>query len=115
MIDPKTQAAIDDGKKELGKSLESIFLKHGAEKAGNAVLLHNAGTIVSMLRRHEIEPWIVGLVERQFIAMWQLLCLEAELDPDEIATIAKGITEQCMILTEEVKEVEKANQAESGT
>lgn len=103
---------IEANCEELARSLAAIDEKHGHKKATTAMLLYNCIALLGMLKRHDVDDFIIAMVKRQFRAMSTALCNAAGLDESEITAIADGIYEQCALLTADVVEAEKQTDTE---
>ena len=105
-------SAIETGCAELDRSLSALAAKHGHEKASTAMLLHNSGVLLCMLKRNGADNDTIFLFKRHFAAMTHALLGAADLDVAEITRIANGINEQCAMLTADVVEAEKQTDKE---
>lgn len=98
---------IEAGCIEIVRSLDALGEKHGHKKATVAMLLHNSGVLLCMMKRHEVDDALIGLVKYQFASLANALCGAAGLDVAGITKIAEGIDEQCAMLSVDVIEAEK--------
>ena len=105
-------STIEDGCIEIIRSLEALGAKHGKQKATVAMLLHNSGVLLCMMKRHDVDDALIFLVKQQLASLTQALCGASNLDVAEITKIAEGIDEQCAMLTADVVEAEKQTDKE---
>lgn len=103
---------IETGCTELARSLDALGEKHGRKKAAVAMLLHNSGVLLCMMKRHEVDDALIGLVQHQFASLTNALCGASSLNVAEITKIAEGIDEQCAMLSADVIEAEKQTDKE---
>lgn len=103
---------IETGCEELVRSLNALGEKHGHKKASVAMLLHNSSVLLCMMKRHEVDDALIGLVKHQFASLTNALCGAASLSVAEVTKIAEGIDEQCAMLTADVVEAEKQTEKE---